>query len=75
MSNCNLTMCRCNENGKCTNEEKSAVEVAEKVLCLKECINNLCTCNTNSRCYAKEQEKQCPKRITKKNANKLRYWE
>ena len=32
--NCNLTTCRYNENGKCTNEEKrkECVEVAEKVL-------------------------------------------
>ena len=33
-TNCNLTTCRYNENGKCTNEEKrkECVEVAEKVL-------------------------------------------
>ena len=32
--NCNLTTCRYNKNGKCTNEEKrkECVEVAEKVL-------------------------------------------
>ena len=34
INNCNLTTCRYNENGKCTNEEKrkECVEVAEKVL-------------------------------------------
>ena len=33
--NCNLTTCRYNENGKCTNEEKrkECVEVSRKVLC------------------------------------------
>ena len=33
-ANCNLTTCRYNKNGKCTNEEKrkECVEVAEKVL-------------------------------------------
>lgn len=33
--NCNLTSCRYNENGKCTNEEKrkECVEVSRKVLC------------------------------------------
>ena len=36
--NCNLTTCRYNENGKCTNEEKrkECVEVSRKVLCLSE---------------------------------------
>lgn len=35
MANCNLTTCRYNENGKCTNEEKrkECVEVSRKVLC------------------------------------------
>lgn len=34
MNNCNLTTCRHNEKGKCTNENerKICVEVAEKVL-------------------------------------------
>ena len=33
--NCNLTTCRYNKNGKCTNEEKrkECVEVSRKVLC------------------------------------------
>ena len=37
-NNCNLTTCRYNENGKCTNEEKrkECVEVSRKVLCLSE---------------------------------------
>ena len=38
MNNCNLTTCRYNEDGKCTNEEKreEGVDVARKVLCLNE---------------------------------------
>lgn len=34
---CNLTFCRYNENGKCTNAEKrkECIEVSEKVLCIK----------------------------------------
>ena len=34
MNNCNLTTCRYNADGKCTNEEKrkECVEVSEKVL-------------------------------------------
>ena len=34
MNNCNLTTCRYNADGKCTNEEKrkECVEVAENVL-------------------------------------------
>ena len=34
-SNCNLTTCRYNTDGKCTNEEKrkECVEVSRKVLC------------------------------------------
>ncbi len=34
-NNCNLTNCRYNENGKCTNEEKrkECVEVSRRVLC------------------------------------------
>ena len=34
--NCNLTTCRYNKNGKCTNKEKrkECVEVSRKVLCL-----------------------------------------
>ena len=34
---CNLTFCRYNTDGKCTNEEKrkECVEVSEKVLCIK----------------------------------------
>lgn len=36
-NNCNLTTCRCSENGKCTNEEKrkECVEVSLCVLCLE----------------------------------------
>ena len=35
LSNCNLTTCRYNKDGKCTNEEKrkECVEVSRKVLC------------------------------------------
>ena len=35
---CNLTTCRYNADGKCTNEEKreECVEVSRKVLCLNE---------------------------------------
>ena len=35
---CNLTSCRYNADGKCTNEEdrKECVEVSRKVLCLDE---------------------------------------
>ena len=35
---CNLTFCRYNADGKCTNEEKrkECVEVSRKVLCLNE---------------------------------------
>lgn len=38
MSNCNLTTCRYNKDGKCTNAEKRAecLEVAKAVLCVKE---------------------------------------
>lgn len=34
---CNLTSCRYNADGKCTNEEKrkECIEVSEKVLCIK----------------------------------------
>ena len=34
---CNLTFCRYNANGKCTNVEKrkECIEVSEKVLCIK----------------------------------------
>ena len=34
---CNLTSCRYNANGKCTNDEKrkECIEVSEKVLCIK----------------------------------------
>ena len=34
---CNLTSCRYNADGKCTNEEKreECVEVSRKVLCIK----------------------------------------
>ena len=37
-ANCNLTTCRYNADGKCTNEEKreECVEVSKLVLCLKE---------------------------------------
>lgn len=36
-NNCNLTTCRYNENGKCTNEEKrkECVEISLCVLCLE----------------------------------------
>lgn len=35
-NNCNLTTCRYNTDGKCTNEEKrkECVEVSRKVLCI-----------------------------------------
>ena len=35
-NNCNLTTCRYNAGGKCTNEEKrkECVEVSRKVLCM-----------------------------------------
>ena len=38
MSNCNLTTCRYNADGKCTNEEKreECVDISRKVLCLNE---------------------------------------
>lgn len=38
MEKCNLTTCRFNENGKCTNEGKreECVDVSRKVLCLDE---------------------------------------
>jgi hypothetical protein len=34
---CNLSSCRYNANGKCTNDEKrkECIEVSEKVLCIK----------------------------------------
>lgn len=34
---CNLTFCRYNIDGKCTNDEKrkECIEVSEKVLCIK----------------------------------------
>ena len=34
---CNMTSCRYNANGKCTNDEKrkECIEVSEKVLCIK----------------------------------------
>lgn len=34
---CNLTSCRYNTDGKCTNDEKrkECIEVSEKVLCIK----------------------------------------
>lgn len=34
---CNLTSCRYNADGKCTNEEKreECVEISRKVLCIK----------------------------------------
>ena len=36
MNNCNLTTCRYNNDGKCTNDEKrkECVEVSRKVLCI-----------------------------------------
>ena len=36
-SNCDLTTCRYNADGKCTNEEKrkECVEISELVLCLE----------------------------------------
>ena len=39
--NCNLTTCRYNADGKCTNEEKreECVDVSRKVLCLDEIKN------------------------------------
>lgn len=37
-SQCNLTTCRYNQSGACTNEEKrkECVEVSKKVLCLED---------------------------------------
>lgn len=37
-NNCNLTTCRYNQSGKCTNEEKrkECVEVSKRVLCLED---------------------------------------
>ena len=37
MNNCNLTTCRYNADGKCTNEEKreECVEISKLVLCLE----------------------------------------
>lgn len=37
-NNCNLTTCRYNQSGTCTNEDKrqECVEVSKKVLCLEE---------------------------------------
>lgn len=34
---CNLTFCRCNADGKCTNDEKrkECIEVSKNVLCIK----------------------------------------
>nr|DAH33399.1 MAG TPA: hypothetical protein [Caudoviricetes sp.] len=48
---CNLTFCRYNTDGKCTNEEKreECVEVSRKVLCIdkktNKFINEYCTAN------------------------------
>ncbi len=41
-SRCNLTTCRHNQSGICTNEEKrkECVEVSKRVLCLKEKEND-----------------------------------
>lgn len=38
---CNLTTCRYNQDGKCTNEDKrkECVEVSRKVLCLEDNMN------------------------------------
>lgn len=43
MNNCNLTTCRYNADGKCTNKEKreECVDVARKVLCLDENNNSI----------------------------------
>lgn len=40
-NNCNLTTCRYNKDGECTNEEsrKECVEISRKVLCLDEKAN------------------------------------
>ncbi len=37
-NNCNLTTCRYNQSGTCTNEEKrkECAEVGKRVLCLEE---------------------------------------
>lgn len=37
-NNCNLTTCRYNQSGKCTNDEKrkECVETSKKVLCLED---------------------------------------
>ena len=43
-ANCNLTTCRYNADGKCTNEEKreECVEVSKLVLCLESEDDWLC---------------------------------
>lgn len=42
--NCNLTICRYNQSGTCTNEDKrkECVEVSKKVLCLEDRENVSC---------------------------------
>ena len=54
MNNCNLTTCRYNADGKCTNEEKreECVRVSKDVLCItdKEKKNPFNICDTNPNC-------------------------
>ena len=42
-NNCNLTTCRYNQSGTCTNKEKrkECVEVSERVLCLEDRENEI----------------------------------
>lgn len=42
-NNCNLTTCRYNQSGTCTNEDKrqECVEVSKKVLCLEDRENEI----------------------------------
>ena len=53
-SNCNLTTCRYNADGKCTNEEnrEECVDVSKLVLCItdKEEKNPFNICRTNPDC-------------------------
>lgn len=41
LSDCNLTTCRYNQDGQCTNEDKrkECIEVSRKVLCLEDSDN------------------------------------
>lgn len=49
-NNCNITTCRYNKSGTCTNEDKwkERVEVSKKVLCLEE-FNENGVCSSTKR--------------------------